>query len=148
MGNIDRYMAYAAAFEEAYASDNWSKLEPFFTEDAVYEFIAPSPFGGKYEGRTAVFTQFKNSVNGLDRRFNSRTIEVLEGPSEKDGTVWVRWAGIYTLAGAPNCRMEGEERAVFAGDRIRRLTDSISDAEAGRLGTYLGEHGAKLKPMK
>jgi len=32
MGTIERYLAYAAAFEEAYASDNWSKLEPFFTE--------------------------------------------------------------------------------------------------------------------
>jgi hypothetical protein len=147
MGQIERYAAYAAAFEEAYASDNWSVLEPFFTEDAVYEFIAPAPFGGKYEGRAAVLAQFKNSVNGLDRRFNSRTIDVLEGPSEKDGGVWVRWAGTYTLTGAPDFRMEGEERAVFAGDRIRRLTDSITDAEAGRAGTYFAQHGAKLKPM-
>lgn len=147
MGNIDRYAAYAAAFEEAYASDDWSKLEPFFTEDAVYEFIAPAPFGGKYEGRAAVLAQFKNSVNGLDRRFTSRAIDVLEGPSEKDGGVWVRWAGLYTLAGAPDFRMEGEERAVFVGDRIRRLTDSITDAEAGHAGAYFGEHGAKLKPV-
>ena len=35
MGPTDRYVAYAAAFEEAYASDNWAQLEPFFTEDAV-----------------------------------------------------------------------------------------------------------------
>lgn len=148
MGTIDRYVAYATAFEEAYASDDWSKLEPFFTEDAVYEFIAPAPFGGKHEGRAAVLTQFKNSVNDLDRRFDSRAIEVLEGPNEKDGTVWVRWAGIYTLAGAPDCRMEGEERAVFAGDRIRRLADSITDAEAAHLGAYFAQHGAKLKPTK
>src|SRR5262245_14090612 len=142
MGMIDRYLVYAAAFEEAYASDNWSKLEPFFTEDAVYEFIAPAPIGGKYEGRVAVLAQFKNSVNSLDRCFDSRAVEVLEGPNEKDGTVWVRWAGIYTLAGAPNCRIEGEERAVFAGDCIRRLVDSLTDAEAGRLGAYFAQHGA------
>jgi len=148
MGQIERYVAYATAFEEAYATDNWSKLEAFFTEDAVYESIAPAPFGGKYEGRAVVLAQFKNSVNGLDRRFDSRAIEVLEGPSEKDGAVWIRWAGIYALAGTPDCRMEGEERAVFAGDRIRRLTDSISDAEAGRLGAYFAQHGAKLKPVK
>ena len=148
MGNIDRYVAYATAFEEAYASDDWSRLEPFFTEDAVYEFIAPAPFGGKYEGRATVLTQFKNSVNGLDRRFDSRKVEVLEGPTEKDGVVWIRWAAIYTLAGAPDCRMEGEERAVFAGDRIRRLADSMTDAEAGRVGAYFAQHGAKLKPVK
>ena len=92
--------------------------------------------------------QFKNSVNGLDRRFDSRAVEVLEGPTEKDGVVWIRWAAIYTLTGAPDCRMEGEERAVFAGDRIRRLTDSMTDAEAARVGAYFAQHGAKLKPMK
>jgi hypothetical protein len=148
MGNIERYLAYAAAFEETYASDNWSKLEPFFTEDAVYEFIAPVPFGGTYEGRVAVLTQFKNSVNGLDRRFDSRKVEVLEGPIEKDGAVWIRWAAIYTLAGMPDCRMEGEERAVFAGDRIRRLEDRLTDAEASRAGAYFAQYGAKLKPMQ
>jgi hypothetical protein len=148
MGKIDRYLAYAAAFEEAYVSDDWEKLEMFFTDDAVYAFIAPAPFGGKYEGRAAVLAQFKNSVNGLDRRFDSRTVEVLEGPSEKEGEVWIRWAATYTLAGAPDCRMEGEERAVFAGDRIRRLEDSLADAEARRVGAYFAQYGAKLKPAK
>lgn len=145
MRKIDQ-VAYTAAFEEAYASDNWSKLEPFFTEDAEYAFVAPAPFGGEYKGRAAVLTQFQNSVNGLDRRFDSRTVEVLEGPVEKDGGVWIRWAAVYTLADAPDCRMEGEERATFTGDRISRLEDLMRDAEAGRVGAYFAQHGAKLKP--
>lgn len=148
MGMIDRYLAYAAAFEEVYAGNNWSKLEPFFTDDAVYAFIAPAPFGGEYKGRAAVLTQFQNSVNGLDRRFDSRKVEVLEGPTEKDGSVWMRWAAIYTLAGAPDCRMEGEERAVFTGDRISRLEDSMTEAEASRVGAYFAQYGTKLKPVK
>jgi hypothetical protein len=148
MGIVDRYLAYAAAFEEAYASDDWSKLEPYFTEDAVYAFIAPAPFGGEYKGRAAVLTQFQHSVNSLDRRFDSRKVEILEGPTEKDGVVWMRWAATYALVGAPDCRMEGEERAVFAGDRISRLEDSMSDAEASRVGAYYAQHGAKLKPMQ
>lgn len=147
MGKIEKYLEYAAAFEEAYASDNWSKLEPFFTENAVYAFVAPAPFGGEYQGRAAVLTQFQNSVNSLDRRFDSRQVEVLEGPLEKDGGVWMRWAAIYTLAGAPDCRMEGEERAVFTGDRISRLEDSITSEEAGRIGTYFAQYGTKLKSM-
>ncbi|MEW6298628.1 MAG: nuclear transport factor 2 family protein [Thermodesulfobacteriota bacterium] len=148
MGIIDRYLAYAAAFEDVYVSDDWAKLEPFFTEDAVYAFLAPAPFGGTYEGRAAVLAQFKHSVNALDRRFDSRKVEVLEGPAEQDGAVWIRWAATYTLAGAPDCRMEGEERAVFTGDRISRLEDSTTEAEAGRVGAYLAQYGAKLKPIK
>ncbi|MGH7964131.1 MAG: serine hydrolase [Candidatus Binatia bacterium] len=148
MEMVDRFLAYATAFEEAYASDDWSKLDPFFTEDAVYDFIAPAPFGEKSIGRAALLAQLKNSVNGFDRRFDSRTVELLEGPIEKDGAVWIRWAAVYTLAGAPNCRMEGEERAVFAGDRIQRLEDRVTDAEASRVGAYFAQYGAKLKPVK
>lgn len=148
MGIIDRFMAYAAAFEEAYVSDNWSQLEPFFTEDAVYVSIAPVPFGGEYKGRTAVLRQFQKAVNDFDRRFDSRKLEILEGPIEQDGSVWIRGAVTYALAGAPDCRMVAEERAVFTGDRISRLEDVFTDAEAERVGTYLAQHGAKLKPMK
>ncbi|MBM4257904.1 MAG: hypothetical protein FJ147_18685 [Deltaproteobacteria bacterium] len=145
MGMIDRYVAYAAAFEEAYASDNWSKLEPFFTEDAAYHFIAAPPFGGKFEGRASVFAQFKNSVNGFDRRFDTRQVDLLEGPIEKDGGVWVRWRASYSRAGIPDLAMEGEERAVFVGDRIKLLEDRASDAEAQKVGNYFGQYGAKLK---
>jgi hypothetical protein len=148
METIDRFAAYAAAFEEAYVSDNWSQLEPFFTEDAVYVNVAPAPFGGEYKGRTAVFTQFQNSANDFDRRFDSRKLDILEGPIEKDGAVWIRCALLYTLAGAPDCRLAAEERAIFEGDRISRLEDSMTDVETERVRAYLAQHGAKLKPMK
>ena len=98
MGIVERYMEYAAAFEEAYASDDWSKLEPFFTDDAVYEFIALRHSAASMKDER-LSSRIKNSVNGLDRRFDSRAVEVLQGPTEKDGGVWIRWAAIYTLAG-------------------------------------------------
>lgn len=145
MSMIDRFLAYAAAFEEAYASDNWSMLEPFFTEDAAYHFLAPPPIGGKFEGRAAVFAQFKNSVNGFDRRFDTRKVDVLEGPIEKDGGVWLRWRASYTRAGIPDLVMEGEERAVFVGDRIKLLEDRATEAEVQKVGAYFGQYGAKLK---
>jgi len=37
MNIVGRYQAYAAAFEESYLDDDWSHIEPFFTEYAVYE---------------------------------------------------------------------------------------------------------------
>ena len=37
MSIVDRYQAYADAFEESFVDDDWSRIEPFFTEDAVYE---------------------------------------------------------------------------------------------------------------
>jgi len=147
MGIVERFGAYAEAFEQAYASDDWSVLEQYFTEDAVYNFIAAPPLGGRHEGRATILRDFQSAVNGFDRRFASRRIELIEGPLEKDGDVWMKWAAIYTLDGAPECRMEGEERAVFEGDRISLLEDSVTDAEGQRLGAYMEAHGDKLKPV-
>lgn len=147
MSMIERFGAYAEAFEQAYESDDWSVLEPYFTEDAVYNFIAAPPLGGRHEGRATILSDFQSAVNGFDRRFTSRRIELIEGPVEKDGAVWMRWAAIYTLDGAPECRMEGEERAVFEGDRISLLEDTIPESEGQRLGAYMETHGDKLKPV-
>ena len=36
MSIADSYLAYAEAFEETYEDDDWTRIEPFFTEDATY----------------------------------------------------------------------------------------------------------------
>ena len=146
MGIVERFLEYAQAFEDAYDSDDWSLLEPYFTEDAVYDFVAGPPLGGRHEGRATVLRDFQAAVNGFDRRFSSRRVEFLEGPLEKKGEVWMRWAATFTPDGAPDCRVEGEERAVFEGDRISLLEDKASDEECQRLGSYMATHGGKLKP--
>lgn len=148
MSIVDRFTAYAAAFEEAYVSDDWSTLDPFFTEDAVYETLADPPFGGLTEGREALKAHFKQACSAFDRRFDSRAVELLTPPVDRGGTVWFRWAATYTLAGAPALRMEGEETAVFEGDRIRRLEDRMPAATVQRTQAYLVEHAAKLKPLR
>jgi len=147
MSIVDRFTAYAAAFEDAYASDDWSKLDPFFTEDAVYETFADPPFGGLIEGREAIKAHFKQICAAFDRRFDSRTVELLTPPADRGGKVWFRWAAVYTLAGAPTLRMEGEETAVFEADRVRRLEDRMPAATVQSAQSYLAEHGAKLKPL-
>ena len=145
MSITERFIGYAAAFEEAYATDDWSKLDPFLTDDAVYETFAEPPFGNRVEGRTAVKAAFKQLCGGFDRRFDSRAVEMLEGPTERNGTVWFRWAATYTLAGAPPLRMEGEETAIVAGDRIRLLEDRMPTTVGQHVLAYLAEHGSKLK---
>ena len=43
MSALARFQQYAEAFEEVFESDDWSHLEPYFTEDAVYEIHAAPP---------------------------------------------------------------------------------------------------------
>jgi hypothetical protein len=146
MDIVQRFSSYAAAFETAYATNDWSQFDPFFTEDAVYETVAEVPFGGRAEGREAVKAALERSVSGLDRRFDSRSVEMLEGPLERDGAAWFRWAAIYSVAGVPPLRMLGEETAVFAGERIRRLDDRMAAGEVQRVMAFLARHGGALKP--
>ncbi len=147
MSLVDRFGAYAAAFEDFYKSDDASALEPYFTEGAVYETIALPPFAGVQEGRDAVFRHLKSSLDGFDRRFDSRELELLEGPQDRDGAVWIRWRGTYRVAGAPPMVIEGEETATFDGDRISRLEDRFNDDSARGALAWFEEHGGKLKTV-
>ena len=141
----DRYLAYAAAFEAAFDSDDWSVVEPFFTEDVVYECDGGPPFAGRWEGRQAVLANFKQTLDRFDRRFSAkRSFEVLEGPLERDGGTWARLGEVYPLAGAADLVFELVEEASFDGDRIRRIVDRIPESMAERARAYIEAHGARL----
>jgi hypothetical protein len=144
MSSIPRFVAYAAAFEKAYASDDWSVVEPFFREDARYEVELPAPLGGRFEGRDAVLAYFRRVLDGFDRRFATREVGVLAGPRESDGAVWVRGRARYTAPGLPDLVFDLEETARFDGDRIAHLADRYDPATVRAIATYLREHGPKL----
>ena len=143
MSRIERFLAYAAAFEQTCADDNWSRLEPYFTEEAVYK-CDDEPLAFHVEGRDAILAHLKDSMNRFDRHFDSRAVELLGEPEERDDEVSIKWRGTYTLAGAPDLSFEGTETAVFDGDRIRLLADTIDAEAAERFGAWMQEHGAKL----
>ena len=147
MSEINRFQQYADAFEEVFVNDDWSLLEPYFTEDAVYEIHAAPPFGARSEGRDTVFAALKASLDGADRRFDTRKLEVLEGPELRDGAVWFRWRASYERAGTPGVAIEGIETARFEGDRIALLEDHFSEESQAAMLQFLGAHGDKLKPL-
>ena len=138
------FMAYAGAFERAFASDEWSPLDPFFTEEAVYEIALDPPMGGRFEGRVAILAYFKDVLDRFDRRFESREVELVEGPKEDGDSVWVRGRATYRAQGVPEFVLELEEIAYFTGDRIRRLEDHYGPAMKQGIAAYLKEYGEKL----
>ena len=145
MSLVDRFNAYAEAFEVVFEKDDWSILEPYFTEDAVYEASGGPPFDGKAEGRKKVFEYLKASVDGFDRGFDERKLEMVEGPVERDGTVWLRWRVTYRVGDAPPVSMDGEETAHFEGDRICRLTDRFGEGGSGGGVEWLGRHAGTMR---
>ena len=144
MDLVERFGEYAAAFEKFYESDDASLLEPWFTEDAVYEVIGGPPFAGRAQGRAAVIAHLKRSVDGFDRRFRERRLEILEGPKLRGGSVWVRWRVTYKSPGLPELVFDGEETASFADGRIQRLEDRIPLVMSSLVEAWMESYGRKL----
>jgi len=136
---------YVIRFEQAYASDDWSIVEPCFTQDASYVVTGAAGLAGHHVGRDAVIGHFRSGVNGFDRRFERRAVEATDGPYEKDGVVKMPWVALYTAPGAPELRLEGESTAHFRGGRIHRLEDQIPTESESRMLRWLAEHGSKLR---
>lgn len=147
MDLLARFQEYADAFEEVFESDDWSRLEPYFTENAVYEIHAAPPFGARNEGREEVFAALKASLDANDRRFDSRALEILEGPELRDGNVWFRWRVRYGQVGTPGMVMEGIETARFEGERIAVLEDTFTEESQAAVMQFLGAYGDQLKPL-
>lgn len=140
MNPIQRFIEFAAAFEKTFADDDWSRLEAFLTEDAVYEVTGGPPLGGRWEGRDAVLAQLKASLDALDRRFDERKTELLGAPVAEGETVIFDWRGTYTLEGRPDLVFGGTERIEFEGERVRFFTDLVREGDDARIQAYLAAH--------
>ena len=138
MAIADRYQAYADAFEQSFEDDDWSRIAPYFTEDAVYEGDETA------RGNDAVLAKLKRGVDGFDRRMDKRTI-TLSTPRVEGDTVTVTWRVVYEKAGCPNLEITGTEYAEFSGDRIARLRDEFDPAATKAMGEWMAAHGALLQ---
>ncbi|MDH3645103.1 MAG: nuclear transport factor 2 family protein [Gammaproteobacteria bacterium] len=138
MSILDRYQAYADAFEISYEDDDWTRIEPFFTENSVYEGDPDA------NGRAAVLDKLKGGVDGFDRNMDSRTPD-FQTPTVDGNTLTMNWQVTYTKEGCPDLVLSGKEIAEFEGDRIARLRDEIDSEAEAAMGKWMAEHGAKLQ---
>ena len=138
MGILERYQAYAAAFEESFLDDDWSRIGPFFTENAIYEGDPDA------RGRDAVLAKLKNGVDNFDRRMDSRTPD-FQTPTVDGDTLTMKWTVTYTKSGLPDLVISGVETAVFEGDAIALLRDEFDPEAQKAMGEWMAQHGAVLQ---
>ncbi|HEY5645169.1 MAG TPA: nuclear transport factor 2 family protein [Pseudomonadales bacterium] len=139
MSNIERFQAYAAAFEQTYADDDWQRLAQYFSADAVY---APGD-GTEVAGRNQVLNRLRDGVNGLDRRFDSRTL-VATPPTAEGDKVSLSWQLTLRKAGAPDLTATGVEHASYSNGVISRLEDVFDAGTVQGLGDWMAAHGKLL----
>lgn len=145
--DLERFLGYARAFEQAFWSDDWRLLAPHWREDGVHRVHGAAPLGTDDRGAAAAIAGLRASVHGIDRRFDVRIPEIVAGPCTRDGGVWMRFALTLRRAGLPELRFEGDHLTRYGDDGRIALVEEWVEAGAGeRVTAYLAEHDARLRP--
>ena len=145
MSLVQRFMAYAADFEKTLADDDWSRLGQYFSPDAVYR-VESSLFGCELTGRDAIFGGMKKSLDGFDRRFPAREIQLTDGPEVEGDELRVSWTVTYHKEGLPDFVLRGRSRARIEDDEIVLLVDSYEDVVNTEIADWMREAGVQLDP--
>ena len=144
--NVEQLAAYAMAFEQTFADDDWSRLASHFAPDAEREVLGGGILAYHSVGRDHVIGDLKRNVEDMDRRFDLRIPEVLAGPEERDGVVWMDWRLTLRRAGLPDLIVEGSHGTWHRDGVITRIEEHVSDAVGARVEAYLAKHADALAP--
>ncbi|HZR81560.1 MAG TPA: nuclear transport factor 2 family protein [Candidatus Binatia bacterium] len=145
MDILQRFMAYANDFERTLRDDDWSRLAQYFAEDAVYE-VKADRFGCRLVGRRAIFAGIKKSLDGFDRKFTGRGIELTSGPEVTGDEIRMSWKVTYTKDGTPPFVLRGSSIARYAGGEIAYLSDAYDPSVGQELGAWTERTGVAVDP--
>jgi len=140
---MQQFVAYAGDFERTLADDDWSRLQQYFNDDAVYEVKAES-FGCRLTGPAAIFAGMKKSLDGFDRQFAKRDIEVTGRPEISGDDLRMSWKVVYTKEGWPPFVLRGRSEVHYAGGKIAYLADSYDPSVAVELADWEKKSGVRL----
>jgi hypothetical protein len=145
MDTMQQFLAYAGDFERTLADDDWTRLRRYFAEDAVYE-VRGASFACHLVGPTAIFAGMKKSLDGFDRRFTKRDIEVTSGPEISGDEMRMSWKVVYAKEGWPPFVLRGSSQVRYAGDLIVYLADSYDPSIEAEFDAWQRQAGVRLDP--
>ena len=128
MKPLELFLRYAAAFERTVLDDEWERLEPFFDPQAVYE-IESRMVGARMVGPGAICAGIRRSLDGFDRRFDTRRLEPVGRPQISDDGCRIAWKAHYQKPGVEDLTLRGASRVRFRDGRIVEMVDTFSDED-------------------
>ena len=145
MSIVERFVTYAADFEKTLADDDWSRLTPHFSSDAVYR-VEADLFGCELTGPQSIFAGMKKSLDGFDRHFREREIQMTEGPDVEGDELSVAWTVTYHQDDLPDFVLRGRSRARLDDGKVALLVDSYDESVSAELASWMRETGVELDP--
>jgi hypothetical protein len=144
---MEVFMNYAAAFEETYVDDDWSRLQPFFADTATYDVVG-GPLACTISGSEALLQGMKKSIDGLDRRCDERIINVTSGPTLQAipgaEEVHLDWTASYRRGEAPLVTFPGRSVVTVTDGRITAIRDEYRDEDMIPAIEWMAQYGQDL----
>lgn len=146
--NLQAFMDYAEAFEVSYASDDWSHVEAFLSDDIVWSLRGlPAPHTGPFCGHSDVIGALVKSCNSLDRRFELRDPQPTEIPSNfPGGGIYVPFEVTYSHKDLPPFVLKGMEWDLFSDGKITLHREVFLNAVD--MVDYIDQHEQQLLPTR
>ena len=132
-------------FEKTLADDDWTRLRPFFADDAVYEVKGPM-IGCRLQGPDAIFAGMKKSLDGFDRKFEGRDPELTSAPEVQGDEFRIAWKVTYKKEGLPPFILVGQSIARYRDGVIAYLSDVYDTSVEGEFAAWQSKSGVKLDP--
>jgi len=145
MDNLTRFMEYAGAFELTYGDNDWSRLHDYFAADAVYAVESDS-FACKLEGPQAIFTGINKSLDGFDRKFTARKIDLTSVPEIEGDEIRLGWKVTYEKDGLTPYVLLGRSRVRYRDGKIVELVDSYDPSATAAAMAWQQANGVALDP--
>lgn len=145
MDTLSHFMQYAADFEQTLADDDWTRLRQYFTDDAVYEVTSDS-FGCKLTGPDAIFKGIKKSLDGMDRKFDGRSVDVTSGPDVDAAGLRLGWTVTYRKEAKAPYMLRGRSEVRYRDGRIAYLADSFDASVGAEAAAWMQQNGMVLDP--
>ena len=144
--DFEHFLRWAFGFEAAFWSDDFAALRPLLAPGAVHRADARGLLGTHDVGAEAFLAGLAGSVHALDRRFDARIPEILEGPTTRPDGVWMRYALRLRRAGLPELAIEGEHLTRYEDGCIVAIEETLPPGTGEGVDAYLHEHAATLRP--
>jgi steroid delta-isomerase-like uncharacterized protein len=144
--DYEHFLRWAFGFEGAFWSDDFAALRPLLAEDAVRVARSEGSLAAHDGGADAVVAGLRASVHAMDRRFDARIPEIIDGPVTRPDGVFMRYALRLRRARLPELVIEGDHLTRYADGRIAAIEETLPPGTGERADAFLREHDAALRP--
>ena len=142
MSLIQQFIEQRAAFERTYEDGNWMRLEPYFSDDLVYE-VMNMPFHCVIRERAAVIAGLRRSIERFDR-LCQRTVGLGSMIFQEGNNVLVHSGIRFQRGESPPLQSGLWEIATYRDGRIERLIDIYDPGERAKHERWKAEWGDGL----